>query len=223
MKSFFTALLLSISGLAFGQAVEAQGVPTRAWQTHTHALTLQEGFGWRAIENSAIRTQSVDGVSGYVSNYEKTTTPAGPSTTLAYDYRVGRIFSIGAAVGHQAQRQELLRESGFDGALETLRGTAKVNRFFFSGRTLFHYGLGKNFEFYSGLRFGVIRRTVSTTGDFADAEVRTELGLGEDRLRPQVTLIPFGFKAYVGNHVYLGAETMFGTPHVVAAQLGYRF
>ena len=197
-----------------------------AWQTRTHSLTGQFGLGWLGMVRDLNVSEGVgqddafsittDVVSGPRYEYAFS---GGPAATLAYDYRFGRVFSLGAAVGYQRNR---LDDIAYAGGSETVRTTddVYVSRTFVSGRTLFHYGRAANFELYSGVRFGATLYRRTGEGAMAEAYVQDK---GERYGLPHVSVIPFGFRGFVGSNVSLGAEVMTGSPHVVAAQVGYRF
>ena len=141
-----------------------------------------------------------------------------PGTTLAYDYRLNRVLSIGGAVSHQR-----LRLDDFRSADESVGPNARLdlNRVLIGTRLLFHYGRSERVEMYSGLRAGVTVWRIGVRGFRGDASIAD--GAGASVLTPQFTLIPYGVRAYVTEAFTLGGEVALGSPHLLAIQLGYRF
>ena len=229
-----TCLLpLSLSGLA--QRAATADAPDRsliddsrgyAWQTRTHSVTGQFGLGWFGMVDDLTISEAIGRSEDVTINDEtgegphyRYTFSGSPAATVAYDYRFGRAFSLGAAVGYQRNR---LQDIAYAGGSETVRtpDDVTVSRTFVSARTLFHYGRAANVEFYSGVRVGVTAYRRSAEGPMAEAYIQDK---GDGFVLPHVSVIPFGFKGYVKPDVFLGAELMTGSPHVVAAQVGYRF
>ena len=216
------ATLLSLGAVA-QRAATVEATPAgSAWQTRTHAVSAQAGFGWFALADDIdLEITDERGTRAYRAKVGST-----PALTVAYDYRFGRVFSLGGAIGHQSLSfydfQRFSRE-GEAPSVDILTGSARVHRTFVSARTLFHYGRAANVEFYSGVRLGATVWTAKGRGDVDGDELGIE---GVDQrgsfVLPHVNLIPFGVKGYVSPKVYLGAELMTGSPHVVAAQVGYR-
>lgn len=190
-----------------------------AWRTDAHTITGQFGVGWFGLVNDLdITYEDEDGI-----EYDVTFN-GGPATTLAYDYRVGRTFSIGAAYGHQAIKlTNFRRAGGAGGPGERIDGESRIARHFLSARGLFHYGRARNVEFYSGARVGLTLWRVTADGGVEADQIVLLNSDGGDFVLPHLTIIPFGFKGYVGETFYLGAETMFGSPHVIVGQVGVRF
>ena len=221
---FLSAItLLSVGASAQRAITVAPARDGSAWQTRTHAVSGQVGFGWFALADDIdLELTDERGTRAYTAKLGAT-----PAVTLAYDYRFGRVFSLGGALGHQSVSFDEFRRTTRDGEVVTQdapTGSARVNRTFLSARTLFHYGRAANVEFYSGLRLGATVWTAKGRGD-VDAD-----DLGVDGLSargsfvlPHVNVIPIGVKGYVSPKVFVGAELMTGSPHVAAAQVGYRF
>lgn len=196
-------------------SVAAVAQDSHAWKPNSHSFTGQFGVGWFGLINGIDVTYEEEDGREYDVNFD-----GGPATTFAYDYRVGRTFSIGAAYGTQAIELTDFRTT--DGG-EQIEGEARLARHFASARALFHYGRARNVEFYSGARAGFTLWRVTTTGGVDDDQVVVLNSEGGSFVLPHLTIIPIGFKGYLGDAFFLGAETMFGSPHVIAAQLGLRF
>ena len=188
-----------------------------------HTLSAQLGVGWFAFATDLdVDINNDDPADDYDYAFD-----GGPAASLAYDYRVGRVVSVGAAVARQGNRLTDFRRdgAGLGEPADRLAGDARVTRTFLSGRLLLHYGRARSVEFYSGLRAGVTLYRTRATGEVDREGVGFFGDPGSDgsHVLPHLTIVPFGFRGYLGEHVSLGAETMFGSPHVVAAQLGWRF
>ena len=213
------SLALLTAGAGYAQRADAAAAGGYAWQQKSHSVTGQFGVGWFGLING-LDFEYTDEDTG--ERYDATWN-GGPAATLAYDYRVGRSFSIGGALAYQGNRfTDFTRADGTD-AGRGVEGQATLRRTFISARTLWHYGRARNFEFYSGLRVGATVWTVTATGDIDPNNVDVRDGSSGSIVLPHLTIIPFGFKGFLNDNVYLGAETMFGSPHIAAAQVGYRF
>lgn len=223
MKVLTTVFACAIVGSAVAQTVSPAPLTQRAWQTRTHTVSGQFGLGWFGLFNDVEIEYEGNDPNLTVYNVDL---DGGPTATLAYDYRFGRSFSLGGAVAYQSNHLTNFRRDGnFGEPQERIDGDARVGRTFVSARTLWHYGRTRNFEFYSGLRVGATFYRTTASGEIEPGDVgfnNTEPG-GGDFVLPHLTIIPFGFKGYVGDKVFVGAESMFGSPHVLAAQVGYRF
>ena len=224
-----TLSLLAAALLATGVAAQSASPfppaqPTgRAWATQTHSLTGQVGIGWYAVlpKDNFVGFGDTETDEDYL--YAAS---ASPAFTLAYEYRVGRSFSIGGAVAHQTNRLTDFRTFSLEQSGQVpIDGEARVGRTFISARTLWHYGRAANVEFYSGLRFGATFYDGTTSGEIASEDL-TLLGVLDangSAVLPHLTVIPLGVKGYLGSNLYIGGELMFGSPHFAAVQVGYRF
>ena len=219
--ALLTLLSITATGWLSAQTPAVGVLPERAWLTHTHTVSGQLGVGWFGlISNLQLDAQA--GEDGVDTEGFDFTFSGGPAATLAYDYRFGRSFSLGGAVAFQGNRfTDFARDLGPDGR-EAVGGGARLRRTFISARTLWHYGRARNVELYSGLRVGLTVWRGSATGEIGRDDGIFE-GPSAAFVLPHLTIIPFGLKGYVGEDFFVGFETMFGSPHVLAAQAGYRF
>ena len=217
-----TATFLSLGAVAQTVPSETFSPVGSAWQTRTHTVSGQVGLGWFALADDIdLELTDERGTRAYSAKIGGT-----PALTAAYDYRFGRVFSLGGAVGHQSISFDEFRRTAREGEATTqdvLTGSARVHRAFVSARTLFHYGRAANVEFYSGVRVGATVWTARGEGDVDGDELGFEGSSNRGSfVLPHLNIIPFGVKGYVSPKVYVGAELMTGSPHVVAAQVGYR-
>ncbi len=204
-------LLLSISTLVHAQ--EDNFSPR-------HTLTAQYGYGWFGLLNNhqgdiEISNDRTGNTQLYTANFD-----GSAATTIAYDYRFGRIFSLGGAVGFQSIDINGFRDSETN---ESISGAIDINRIFLSGRTLFHYGKNPKWDLYSGVRVGATLWNVDSSVDQDDFTLGTGVSFGSGTaVIPHLVPIPFGFKYYPDDRIMLGAELAVGSPHVIAFQVGVR-
>ena len=189
-----------------------------ATETH-HLLSFQTGIGVLSLLND-------DGVNASITidsvrREFRSRANGSLAFTLAYDYRVTPLISLGGAIGRQENRLDDFRSASG----ELLEGASlHANRTLISGRVLFHYGRAANFEMYSGLRIGMTAwsfklrgLTISQLEDF-DIPIPSVGGA-----LPHAQLIPFGCRGEIVPGLSIGGEIALGSPHFVAAQIGYRF
>ena len=143
-----------VAVVATSLAARAQG--DHAWKANSHSVSAQYGVGWFGLVNGVDVTYEEDDGQAYDVNFD-----GGPATTVAYDYRVGRTFSIGGAYGFQASTFSDFREASGG---EEVAGEARLARHFVSARALFHYGRARDVEFYSGVRAGLTLWRITATG-----------------------------------------------------------
>lgn len=186
-----------------------------------HTVSTQIGYGWFGLfENTTADITISDNNNGITKEYTATFNGT-PATTLAYDYRFGRTFSLGGAVGFQSMDLTDFRDAATN---ENISGAVGINRFFFSVRTLFHYGNNPKWDLYSGVRVGATHWNVNSTLD--EDEFSFGEGINVSRgsfVLPHLVPIPFGVKHYPTERFMIGAELAVGSPHVLALQAGFRF
>ncbi len=190
-----------------------------------HSVGLQAGVGWfifLAGDDTDVTFTTNDVSRDYSVNILSS-----PAFGLTYDYRINRRFSVGGSLARQRiQFGEFTFVSGDNPPEGGGPTRVNINRNFVSVRGLVYYGPNPRFEMYSGLRLGFTGYGVKAKG--VDDATELESDLFDNRtvggfVLPHVTVIPFGFRGYIDEHFYAGAETMFGSPHFIAAQVGYRF
>ena len=117
--------LLSLGAAAQRSATPDVGLEGAAWQTRTHAVSGQVGFGWFAlIDDIDVAYEDDRGARDY-----RTTLNSTPALTAAYDYRFGRVFSLGGAVGYQSSKLDEFVRSVDDGEFVTQEAlTARSSR-----------------------------------------------------------------------------------------------
>lgn len=209
------ALNLSLALLLFSVLVHAQYDESGP----RHTISAQHGYGWFGLLNNNTGNIELD----INDSGDPTTFTAdfdgSAATTLAYDYRFGRVFSLGAAVGFQSVDITEIRNSD---SRENISGAIEINRIFLSGRTLFHYGKNPKWDLYSGVRFGATAWLVNSTIDQDEFTLGTTTVGSSSAVFPHLVPIPFGVKYYPSDRLMIGAELATGSPHVLAFQLGVR-
>jgi len=183
-----------------------------------HTISAQVGYGWFGLFNNAAADVSFD--DGTNSNEYTAIFNGTPTATVAYDYRLGRVFSLGAAVGFQSLDIAGIRNANTN---EAISGTIDINRTFISARTLFHYGGNSKWDLYSGARIGGTVWNVTSTVDRDEITIAEGITVGSGTaVFPHLTLIPIGVKHYPNERLMIGAELATGSPHFIAFQLGVR-
>lgn len=216
----FLATSATVSAQRSVQLSDLPPVKTRATTTARHLATTQVGLGWFGlvhVDNAESTLTLPDGT-------ERTGTASvngSPAVSLAYDYRLNRVLSLGGVMSYQS-----LRFDNFDYEGEQVDPDAQfnLNRTLLGTRVLFHYGRAEQVELYSGVRAGITVWGVRVR-NFGDASVGgvDNVGRVTAGVTPQLTIIPFGVRAYVTEGLSLGGELGVGSPHILAAQIGYRF
>ena len=185
-----------------------------------HTISTQLGYGWFGLFNNTTADISINKDDSGVSQDYTATFNGSAATTLAYDYRFGRRFSLGGAIGFQS-----LDLTDFQNAStnENINGTVDINRVFLSVRTLFHYGKNPKWDLYSGVRVGATHWNVNSTLDEDDFTFNEGVNISRGFFAlPHLVPIPFGVKYYPSERLMVGAELAMGSPHVVAMQVGIR-
>lgn len=216
---FVSALLLAAAcASAHAQRRAPSALTERILTEAPHLVNLQYGVGWFGLLNvdDAELTLTVDDGPEETGLARLSGTLA---PTLAYGYRLNRVLSVGAALSTQRLRFDRFR--GFDDGTAA-NARLDVRRYLIGTRLLFHYGRSESVELYSGLRAGVTVWRFTARG-FASDNVDLTEGQGATGLTPQLTLIPFGVRAYLTDELSLGGELGVGSPHILAAQVAYRF
>ncbi len=202
---------LFLTALAYGQ---------QEYLGPRHTISAQYGYGWFGLLNETEGDIEIDINESGDPTIFTASIDGSAATTLAYDYRFGRVFSLGGALSHQA-----IDITGFRNTetSEPISGSLDINRIFLSGRTLFHYGKNPKWDLYSGARVGATLWNVKSTVDQDEFTLGTGVTLGSGTLvLPHLVPIPFGFKFYPDDRLMLGAELAVGSPHVLAFQVGFR-
>jgi len=206
-----TTTLLFCSILCFAQQEYAES---------PHTISAQLGYGWFGLFNNTIADITVNEDGNGNSDTYTATFNGSPATTIAYDYRVGRIFSLGGAVGFQSLN---LKDFSNAQTNENISGELGINRVFLSARTLFHYGKNPKWDMYSGVRVGATVWNVNSTVDKDEFIIGEGVTLKSGTLLlPHLVPIPFGVKYYPNERLMVGAELATGSPHFFALQLGVR-
>ncbi len=215
-------LLLGVANL-LAQRPENMREPSelteRAATERRQLLTAQTGIGWFGLVRGADATTTIT-IDGDAREY-RTTITGTPAAGLAYDYRLSNVVSLGGVASYQSLRFHDFRndERPIDRDAEL-----RINRTLVGARVLFHYGRSETVEMYSGLRAGFTVWNVRLR-DFGEGQIERidDLARVTAGVTPQLTLIPFGLRAYLTPALNLGAEVGIGSPHIAAVQLGYRF
>jgi len=211
------ALNLVIVLLSFSVLVHAQ----QEEFDPRHTLTVQHGYGWFGLLNNHQGDIEITNDRTGITQLFSANFDGSAATTIAYDYRFGRVFSLGGAVGFQSIDINGFRNSETN---ESISGAIDINRIFLSGRTLFHYGKNPKWDLYSGVRVGATVWNVNSTVDQDDFTLGTGFNFSRGTaVLPHVVPIPFGFKYYPDDRVMIGAELAAGSPHFIAFQAGFRF
>ncbi len=198
---------------------EPSALSLRAATEQPHLLSTQLGIGWFGLLRGS-NVETTVTIDGDERNYMSRVTGT-PATSLAYDYRLTARISLGAIASYQS-----LRFHDFRDANRSLDPNAelRINRTLIGSRVLFHYGPSERFELYSGLRAGLTVWGVSAR-NFGNDQIEDIQGLARVTagVTPQFTIIPFGFRGHLTPQLNLGAELGWGSPHIAAVQVGYRF
>ena len=217
------ALLTLASATALAQRPDQMREPSelalRAATEQRQLVTAQKGIGWFGLLRGA-NTEATININGDSAQLQGRLTGT-PAIGLAYDYRVTRVLSLGGVASYQTLRFHDFRDA--DQRVDR-DAELRVNRALVGARVLFHYGRSERVEMYSGLRAGITVWGFSAMG-FGEGRFEDIGGLARVTAgaTPQFTIIPFGLRAYLTPQLNLGAELGWGSPHIAAVQLGYRF
>jgi len=206
--------------LAFFCFCSLAGFAQSQSEDNPHTLSVQAGYGWFGFFNNTTAdiTLNNDG-QGNELNYTAVFNGT-PAATLAYDYRFGKTFSLGGAIGLQSLDMSNFRNTSTN---ELVNGQVDINRIFLSARTLFHYGNNPKWDLYSGIRVGVTVWNVNSTLERDEFTFGNGFDIsGGSFILPHLVPIPFGVKHYPNERLMVGAELAVGSPHVLALQLGVR-
>jgi len=185
-----------------------------------HTISTQLGYGWFGLFNNTSTDISFNDENPGMERSYTASINGSPATTLAYDYRLGRVFSLGGAVGHQSLKMKDFQNATTN---EDINGTVGINRVFLSVRTLFHYGKNPKWDLYSGVRAGATVWNVKSTLDKDEFSFNDGINISRGAfVLPHLVPIPFGVKYYPTERFMVGAELAAGSPHVVALQVGLR-
>ncbi len=192
---------------------------SRAANEERQLISVQTGIGWFGLVRGAESTTTISFL-GDTTEFRSQITGT-PAVGVAYDYRVNNVLSLGGAASYQSLRFHDFRSD--DRAIDP-NAELRLNRTLIGARVLFHYGRSERVEMYSGLRMGITVWNLRAR-NFGEGQVENIDGLGSvtAAVTPQVTFIPFGFRAYLTPQLNLGAEFGLGSPHIAAVQLAYRF
>ncbi|MFK8057543.1 MAG: hypothetical protein AB8F78_15565 [Saprospiraceae bacterium] len=185
-----------------------------------HTVSGQLGYGWFGLLNNTTADINIDDNGNGGSEAYKATFKGSPAASVSYDYRFGRVFSLGAGIGFQSLNLTNLKD--VTGG-EDIAGKISINRVFLSARTLFHYGKNPKWDLYSGVRVGGTVWNVKSTVDQDEFSFNDGATLSSGSVVfPNLVPIPFGVKYYPNEHLMVGAELATGSPHVIALQVGIR-
>ena len=137
-------------------------------------------------------------------------------TQLTYDYLVKKSFSIGATVAYQSIDLSLI-----DTLTNLKLEEGKIDRIYIGARGLWHYGKSKNWDLYSGIKFGMILFSPSGiknnhTGESIIAREHTRSG-------PRIGIIPIGCRYRISENIAIGAQMSVGVPTIATINFNYAF
>ncbi len=143
-----------------------------------------------------------------------------PTIAVTYDYAITDNFSIGLAAAHQSAGGEF-SNTFLNDDLNEVTETAKttVSRTNVAIRPLLHYGGNDQLDLYSGLRVGMLFRSIETESTDPDIDV-----LGDfNGSRFSLGLVVFGMRYFFTDNVGINADLQLGTPYVVSGGVAIKF
>lgn len=216
MKRFIVlALVLCIAALGHAQN-----------EDYRSTVSLNVGYGITNIASFALNTLN-DSIAGS----ETFKASSLPQLSLNYDYGIKPRFSVGGSIAYA-------RLSAKDDDYSTYVTDSLGNDVFKSGgysatasrvsvgvRGLFHYGNSDKLDMYSGLRLGANFWSLAAESDvFVESDLPEQLSARATSVTLNYHLILFGLRGYLTDNIGLGFEICtLGAPHIVAANINYRF
>lgn len=202
-------IVLLISATTFAQRESGEKV---ASLNIGYSLT---GGVIKALGNADVTSTDSFGVG----SIDMTTTPA---ISLAFDYGIGEVFSIGAMYSFQSFSGDI-KDYTFidtDGNTKTESVNFGLSRNNIALLPRFHYRISNdNIDIYSGLRLGYLfwgGNATSTDPDFNEFD---DFQGG----RINVGIVPIGGRFYFSDNIGANFEIALGAPYIASVGAQYRF
>ena len=215
--SFFCTTVLILATLLPALAQRPSQMRDRDRTVYSpHSVSAQFGVGWFFLLRGGDNSLTLDNQE-YSAEFYGT-----PAVSMAYDYQLTPLISLGGIVSRQAIRMDDI--TSVDGTGD-IAGNLRLNRLLLGGRLLFHYGNPENgLDLYSGLRAGITYWGISGSADIGERNIDADrFGLGVGGITPQLTIVGFGLRQNLHSGLFLGGEVGIGSPHLIALQAGYSF
>ena len=202
-------IALLVSGSLFAQNQSGEKV-----------VSLNFGYSFTGGLIKALGDADVASTDSFgVNSIDVTTLPA---ISLAFDYGIGEVFSIGAMYSFQSFSGQINDytwvDENFDTRTESIDFGLTRNNIVLLPR--FHYKLDNDkIDLYSGLRLGYLfwgGEVESTDPNFDDFDA---FAGG----RPTFGLVPLGGRFYFNDNIGANFELALGAPYVASVGAQYRF
>jgi hypothetical protein len=182
-------------------------------------VSLNFGYSLTGGVIKALGESEVSSDSFGIGSVDVTTLPA---ISLAFDYGVGEVFSIGLMYSFQSFSGEVKDytwvDENFETRTESIDFGLTRNNIVLLPR--FHYRLdNERFDLYSGLRLGYLFWGGSVESTDPNFDEFSSFAGG----RPTFGLVPLGGRVYFTDNIGANFEVALGAPYIASVGAQYRF
>jgi hypothetical protein len=194
-------------------------------------LSVMSVFSFSAFAQNEAGQSTVGANVGYslmtnfikaiMDEYQDVEVTSVPTIAVTYDFALTDNFSMGIAGAYQSVSGDFTNTYLDENLVEVEESaTVAIARTNIALRPLFHYGGNDQLDMYSGLRVGMLFRSLDLTSSDEDV---TDAFDGWSGSRLSVGIVAFGMRYYFSDNVGINMDLQVGTPYVVSAGIAAKF